>query len=261
MIIGAYQFPLSGNVKQNMEHIHQAVSEVAKQRARLLLLPECALTGYPKDDPKAIDEIDFSQASLAMRELEVLSSEHMLHIICGTVERENNVFYNSALLFAPNQTVRTLYRKRALWGRDLDHFKMGKDDSGIVVIDGFRIGVRICYEIRFPEFFRELYRQKADCAAVLFCDESTEDSLERYDLIRAHLLTRAVENVIPLVCVNTSAQYQSAPSAAIDEDGHIIVELARHTEGLLVYNLEKRQDFSFGATGRKFVSDRLTKEN
>jgi len=260
MIIGAYQFPLSGNVRQNKEHISQAVNEAAKQHVRLLLLPECALTGYPKDDPKTIGEIDFMQVSLAMSELELLSSKHSLYIICGAVERDDDVCYNSALLFAPNQTVRTLYRKRALWGWDLDHFKMGKEDSGIVVIDGFRIGVRICYEIRFPEFFRELYRHQADCAAVLFCDESDEDLPERYDLIRAHLRTRAVENVIPLVCVNTSAQYQSAPSAAIDEDGNIIVELARHKEGLLLYDLKKRQELSFGATGRKLVSDRLTKE-
>lgn len=257
MIIGAYQFPLCGNVLRNLEFIKTAITEAAAKRARLLLLPECALAGYPGEDPKTIEGIDFAAAQDGICEIEALSAAYDISILCGTVERVGETCYNSALLFSPNKHVKTLYRKRALWGWDLDHFSPGADESGIVEIDGFRIGVRICYEIRFPEYFRELFRQQTDCAVVLFCDQSYEDSKERYDLILSHLRTRAVENVFPLVCVNSCADFQTAPSAAIDEDGVLQCELPRHQAGLLLFDLERKETLSFSAQGRKRVSSKL----
>ena len=260
MIIGAYSFPLCGNVQTNLAHIKTAILCAVEKRVKLLLLPECALTGYPGDDPKTTDEIDFQAAQDGVTEIEALSAAHDIAILCGSVERVGESCYNSALFFSPNEHVKTIYRKRALWGWDLDHFSQGDDENGIVEIEGFRIGVRICYEIRFPEYFRELFRQKADCAAVLFCDRSDEDSEARYDLILSHLRTRAVENVFPLVCVNSCSAYQTAPSAAIDEDGVVQCELSRHQAGLLIFDLQRKEKLSFGAQGRKAVSSAMVKQ-
>lgn len=259
MIISAYQFPLCGNVLENLGFIKTAITEAAAKRAKLLLLPECALTGYPGDDPKMIEEIDFAAAQDGICEIEKLSAAYDISILCGTVERVGEICYNSALLFSPGEPAKTLYRKRALWGWDADHFSPGADESGIVEIDGYRIGVRICYEIRFPEYFRELFRQQTDCAVVLFCDQSQEDSKERYDLILSHLRTRAVENVFPLVCVNSCTSFQTAPSAAIDEDGVLQCELQCHQTGLLLFDLERKETLSFGAQGRKQVSSMLVR--
>lgn len=259
MVIGAYSFPLCGDVKKNLEFIKTAILAATEKGARLLLLPECALTGYPGDDPKTVDEIDFQAAHDGVSEIEVLSAAHGIFILCGAVERVEKTCYNSVLFFSPNEHVKTIYRKRALWGWDIDHFAPGDDDSGIVEIEGFRIGVRVCFEIRFPEYFRELFRQKVDCAALLFCDQSDEDSQERYGLIMSHLRTRAVENVFPLVCVNSSAAFQTAPNEAIDEDGVVQCELPRHQAGLLLYDLVKKEKLSFGAQGRKTVSATLVK--
>ncbi|WP_160317140.1 hypothetical protein [Oxobacter pfennigii] len=49
-----------------------------------------------------------------------------------------------------------------------------------------------------------------------FCDVSNEDSMERYDMIKAHLITRAVENVMTVISVNSTSHYQTAPAAVID---------------------------------------------
>ena len=59
------------------------------------------------------------------------------------------------------------YDKRALWGWDRDNFTEGQNE-GIFEIGGITIGVRICFEIRFPEYFRELYKQRTDLNVVLF---------------------------------------------------------------------------------------------
>lgn len=61
--------------------------------------------------------------------------------------------------------------------------------------DDFKIGVRICFEVRFPEYFRELYKADTDFNVVIFYDVANKDDIERYELIKAHLKTRDVENI------------------------------------------------------------------
>ncbi|MEA4938151.1 MAG: carbon-nitrogen hydrolase family protein [Christensenella sp.] len=258
MKVGLFQFVMTDHPIENMTRIRAAVIEAAQQDVELLLLPECALTGYPKADPHTIQMIDFQEAEHVLGELERLATEYALSIVAGTAEFLEGKYYNNAVLAKPGQKAHVIYRKRALWGWDADNFSPGDMEDGVFEIDGFRIGVRICFEVRFPEYFRELYRKKTDCAVVLFCDTSEEDSMERYDLIKSHLRTRAVENVFPVLSVNSSVASQTAPTAVIDPDGTVVSELPRHMEQLLLYELKKQTEESFGARGRRYISDKLT---
>jgi len=254
--IGAYQFPMSGDIERNLEHIKTGIACAVKQDVRLLAFPECALTGYPPQDMKSTADIDFDKVEKSITQLQALAVKHDLYLIIGTIERRQGKCYNSAVILSPNGENIAPYRKRALWGWDLQSFERGADASGVFSADGYRVGVRICYEVRFPEYFRELYREKTDLDIVLFCDKSDEESPERYDLIKAHLLTRAVENVCSVISVNNCAEWQTAPTIAID-DGIVISELLKGNEGLLVYELKDRK-YGFGAKGRKTESDKLT---
>ncbi|MEA4870767.1 Apolipoprotein N-acyltransferase [bioreactor metagenome] len=257
MRIGAYQFAVSGSMEQNLQHFRRAIQQAAEESVRLLAFAECALTGYPGENVQTADAIDLFLLTKYQHEFEELASRHQMHLLFGAVERVDSDCFNSAYWIKPGEQARSIYQKRAIWGWDTENFRAGALDDGVIEIDGFRIGVRICYEVRFPEYFRELYVRRADCAVVLFADRSEPDVPGRYDLILAHLRTRAVENVMQLVSVNDSAIFQTAPTAAIDENGMIVQHLERHKEGLLVYELEKREELSFGATGRRFVSDQL----
>ena len=258
MRIGVYQFTVVNNLCENMIHINSAITEAARNGVELLFLPECALTGYPKES-NTIKEIDFQELKRAIINLEKFATESDLFIVAGTAEYSEGKYYNSAVLVIPGRKTEAIYRKRALWGWDADNFSLGEIDDGVIELNGFRIGVRICFEVRFPEYFRELYRKNVDCAVVLFSDTLEEDSLERYDLIKSHLKTRAIENVIPVLSVNSAAKNQTAPTAAIDQNGAVVSELPRHEEALLIFELEKATQNSFGAKGRKYISDLLTK--
>ena len=258
MRIGAYQFAVSGNIEQNFQHFQKAIRQAAEESVQLLAFPECALTGYPGGDIQSSNEVEHSLLAKSIIQLEELASRYQIHLLFGTAEYAVSDCFNSAYLIEPGEKARSVYRKRALWGWDTENFCAGTINDGVVEIDGFRIGVRICYEVRFPEYFRELYTLRADCALVLFADRSEPDAPDRYSLIQAHLRTRAVENVMQLVSVNNCARFQTAPTMAIDENGTIISELERHVEGLLVFDLVKKDQLSFGATGRRFVSDQLT---
>jgi predicted amidohydrolase len=259
MRIGTYQFTIANDLQKNLTHIKKAIEEASHKGVKLLILPECALTGYPNPESCPINEIDFKQVEFAFDEIGNLTTENDLYIVAGSAEYSEGKYYNSAFLAKPKQKPTLLYRKGALWGWDADNFSPGEDNGGVFEIDGIRIGVRICFEVRFPEYFRELYRENVDCAVVMFCDNSESDMPERYDLIKSHLKTRAVENVFPIVCANNCAESQTAPTAVFDQDGNVLLEAPRHIEQLLVYEFEKNTELSFGARGRKVISNLLVK--
>lgn len=255
MKVGAYQFAVAGNISDNLNTIKSAIIDASKKGIRLLVFPECALTGYPPHDIASSSAVVFDALDTAHQELQTLVDQSNVCLILGTISNEHTEYYNSALILRPKQT-KQFYHKRALWGWDRENFTVGKED-GIFDLDDWKIGVRICFEVRFPEFFRELYRHKTDLNIVLFYDISSIDDIERYDLIKAHLRTRAVENTTPILSVNTICPYQTAPTALYDQSGYALAEVCRNTEGLLVFELEKTEP-NFGERGRIELSDHLT---
>lgn len=254
MRIGLYQFPGSGDMGKNYETIEKAVSQAASHKVRFLAFHECALTGYPPLEVPSVSEVDYAAAMKYKECLRKLSIEHSMYIAAGSIEKEEDRYYNSMLLFSPEGKA-DIYGKRALWGWDRDNFVPGSQ-QGIYEVDGIRMGIRICFEVRFPEFFRELYREKAELCLVSFCDISQKENKERYELIKAHLRTRAVENVFTVLSVNDISSFQTAPTAVIDPNGSVLLEMERNKEGLLIYDYVRSKD-SFGMSGRKEISDRL----
>lgn len=142
-----------------------------------------------------------------------------------------------------------------MWGWDRDNFTVGNNE-GIVQIDDWKIGIRICFEIRFPEFFRELYRKQTDLNVVIFYDVSDHDDIYRYQMIKSHILTRAVENVTYTLTANAISPFQTAPTILCDKSGQVLQELARNEERLLIYDLKKKEN-NFGEAGRKEIADWL----
>lgn len=254
MKIGAYQFAVKGDIKYNFESIKKAILQASNEQVELLVLPECALTGYPPHNIERASEVDFNELTVVSKQLQQMSSEHNIHIVVGSVTKVDEKHYDSAIIFSPNKE-RKLYHKRALWGWDKDNFSV-ENNSGVFELANLKIGIRICYEVRFPEFFRELYARHTDLNIILFYDVADYDDIERYDLIKAHIRTRAVENVCHTLSVNTIKPYQTAPTALFDKSGGIIKELERNAEGLLIYDLVNTQD-TFGEQGRRVISDRL----
>lgn len=254
MKIGAYQFCVTSDIRKNYKTIENAIIKAAEQKVDLLAFPECALTGYPPNDIPTSSVVDFARLESVYVKLQELSNLYNIMLIVGTITVNGNSFYNSAMIFSPYEEKR-VYNKRALWGWDKDNFKIG-EGNGIVEINGWKIGVRICFEVRFPEFFRELYIEQTDLNVILFYDVSDYDNIQRYQMINSHIMTRAVENVTYTLSVNTMSSFQTAPTILFNRSGSTLEEIERNKEGLLMYDLEKKE-MDFGELGRKEVSDWL----
>lgn len=255
MKVAAFQFSASASISDNHKAIKRAIEKAAHNKVRLLVFQECATCGYPPVEIEAIEKINFEILSSYLEEIKDLANRYNMYIALGTIRKENGKYYNSIQLINPRGQLIGTYDKRALWGWDMENFAPGQG-LGVFKIDNIKVGFRICFEVRFPEYFRELFKEQVDLCFVSFCDVLKEDSIERYNRIKAHLITRAMENVITVISVNSTSYYQTAPTAVIDINGNILYEAPRNQEYLIIYDYQKPV-IEFGEKGRLFYSNKL----
>jgi len=248
MKIGAFQFHGSDDIGENLRAIERGIKKSSKENVRLFMTQECAICGYPPIERDKVSSIDFETVANAVGRIKELAVENNMYIGLGTIIPENGKYFNSIALISPNQENPASYSKKALWGWDAENFTRGIS-SGIYTIDELKIGIRICYEVRFPEYFRELFKEEVRIAFVSFCDISSKPDPGRYGIIKSHLVTRAVENAMYVISVNSIAKHQTAPTCLIDPDGNVLTVAPSDREHILTLDLANPKS-NFGREGR-----------
>ena len=154
--------PSPADVAAGLVRIGNAARDAAQQGCQLLLLPEASLTGYNIDLGSA-QQVAQTLDGEAANALTKICREFQIAIAYGFIERFDNSLFNSVQLIDKQGQRRAHYRKTHLWG-DLDRrlFSAGDDLTPVVDIDGWRVGLLICYDIEFPETARRLALEGAE---------------------------------------------------------------------------------------------------
>lgn len=222
----------SDNLERNMLRLEHAIETAVEFGAELLLTPECALSGYASVDRDSNDSLDASTLAACEDHLAGAASSAGIALALGTSTPTEGGWHNSLLWIDPDTGTRTRYHKRALYGEDARYYVPGVDAAGSVVdFRGWRIGLRICFEFRFPEYFRELLLADVDLALVPFCMVGAKGT--KREIATAHLQSRAAENGIFLATANSIRAEQEAPSCVIDPEGNILLQAEWDVEGLI----------------------------
>jgi len=158
--------PKLGEVDRNLERIERAVADAAGAGARLAVLPECAVTGYAFASLDEAMPVARRASAVAVDRLAGLATQHQMTVIGGSLESEGDAVYNVAHLVTPDGR-RFHYRKTHLPFLGVDRFTTpGGDAPSVIDIDGVRVGVLICYDLRFPEAARICGLEGADLIAL-----------------------------------------------------------------------------------------------
>lgn len=254
--VAAFQFVGSHDISKNVSAIERGVKWARASHARLLVTQECALCGYPPLEVESIHQIDLDEQEDALAHLRGLAVQYNLYIAVGHITSTQRQFFNTVTMLTPDTQSFAPYYKRALWGWDADNFTPGSNRAGVYTIDGMKVGVRICYEIRFPEYFRELFLQKVDLVAVPFADVGAPEQVGKREVMWSHLVTRAAENAMYVVTANSLSQTQLVPTCLIDQDGQVITSAPSNEEALIAGAIV-RDTPNFGRTGRILHSQEL----
>jgi predicted amidohydrolase len=196
--VAGVQFnPQIGLVRENRVRILSLMDEVAGQGAKLVVFPECALSGYVFDD---IDEARQASEPVPGPATEAISAtckELDAYAIVGLLEEAGEDVYNSAVLCGPEGLI-GVYRKTHLPFLGVDKLTaLGPDPYRVYETGIGRIGMIICYDMRFPEPARCLALDGADIIAILTNWPTGADTSP--DFVAQ---ARAVENRVFIVAVN-----------------------------------------------------------
>jgi len=231
--------PKLGEKQRNLETCLARLEEAASAGASLLVLPECAIPGYMYESaeealPLAEEIPGPSTEALAeaCRRLDV-------HVVCGLLERDGDLLRNAAVLVGPDGLV-GCYRKTHLPFLGVDRFAAAGDELPVYETPLGRIGVEICYDLRFPEATRTLALKGADIVA-------HPTNFPMAAKIQTELITvaRAAENRIFLLTANRVGKERWGEfcgwSQIVDPYGRRLAEAGETEEALLVAEIEVEQ--------------------
>ena len=209
-----------------------ALLEQAAGQADVLVLPEVWTTGYSLGKVK---ETAVSIDGPLCQKLQALAANTRTTIIAGSMAmaRDGRV-YNATPVWNADGELLTVYEKIHLFSlyHEENIFAPG-EQRALVPVEEWKIGLGICYDLRFPELFRTLAAEGAECLVV-----PAEWPAVRGADWRLLVQARALENQAYLVAVNCVGNFKGAPfyghSMLVGPDGTILAEAGEQEEILLV---------------------------
>ncbi|MGA2401239.1 MAG: carbon-nitrogen family hydrolase [Syntrophobacteraceae bacterium] len=244
IVAGCCQLSIKpGEVQYNCETVERMLSELAAGNCRLAVLPEMWSCSFPypvlremaKETPAILDRMS------------KIAKDKRLVIAGSLPEAQNETIFNTSYLINSTGKIAGKYRKVHLFSlyNEQRYFSEGTSAEVFSTSIG-KIGLMICYDLRFPELARRLAIDGAEiiCVSALW-------PLVRIDHWSLLLRARAVENQLFVIgCNGCGAEEKitwGGASAVISPLGSVVA-LAGPGEQSILGALDKREMSEFRKT-------------
>lgn len=224
-----------GEPQTNLETVRLMAAEAARRGSQLLVLPELWSTGYDLENAAThattLHEGTFAQ----VREMAV---HHQLYILGSCLSLLGQDRYgNTAVLCDPDGEIMASYSKIHLFRlMEEDRYLTAGDRLALVDSEWGKLGLAICYDLRFPELFRTYALGGA--RIVFLPSEWPHPRLAHWQTL---LRARAIENQFYVVGCNRVGRSKDTDffghSCIVDPWGQTIVE-AGEEEMLLTCDVD-----------------------
>lgn len=210
-----------GESEANVERALGAIADAASEGADLVCLPEIFNLGY-----FAFDEYEQGAESLAGPTLSWVADaarEHGVGVLAGSIVEDleassqdgfetpaESGLANTAVFFDRSGERRAVYRKHHLFGYESAEAELlvPGESLGVASFEGCEVGMTTCYDLRFPELYRDLAEMGA--TLVLVPSAWPYPRVEHWQLLPR---ARAVENQLFVATCNGSGVFESEASA------------------------------------------------
>ena len=247
MKIAALQMVSTPDVGRNLDAAAQLIARAAAAGAQLVALPEYfCLMGRRDDDKLAIAEAPGDGP--IQRFLSAQAQQHGLWIVGGTLPLRTGSaqrVHNSSLVFAPDGSLAARYDKMHLFAFDngreqYDEGRVLEAGSQPVALQAgpLRVGLSVCYDLRFPELYRKLMQPPCDLLCVPSAFTYTTGQAHWELLLRA----RAVENQCVVLAPAQGGTHESGRrtwghSMIVDPWGEVLA-LQAEGEGVVLASVD-----------------------
>ena len=236
MRISLIQTESNGTKQENEEKVFIQLQEAVKEKPDIICLSELFLS-WGKD---------FYGGKVKMEEIEEyqnFAKENNVNIILGSVALESNMLNkttNTCFIINRNGTIVGRYDKIHLYKVNKPDFKIDEREDtiagvslGIFELDNIKIGVGICFDLRFPEYFRELTKNGAQIIFLPSHFRKNTGAIAWNVLTRA----RAIENQVYFCAVDQTGEDLCADTKVISYNGEVLKSL-NDEEGILTIDLD-----------------------
>jgi len=185
--------PIWEDKKKNIAKLNNLLNDF-DMNTDVLVFPEMTLTGFTMNSEEHAETND----GISFEFFSSLASKFEKDVFAGIIEKEESKFYNSLVHFDKKGIVKNIYRKihPFSFANEEKYFSAGND---IIVtnIGDVKIGLTVCYDLRFPELYRLYAKEKVD----VILDIANWPSV-RVEHWKHLLKARAIENQCFIVGVN-----------------------------------------------------------
>lgn len=219
-------FDISNN---NLEKIKKYIRHAGKKKADIICFPESCLhkTKTLHFDDKIIKEI---KEECRKNKIWCIITEDL-------ILRKKP--YNISILIDRNGEIKGQYKKIHLWG---DEVKAGRI-SRVFKTDFAKLGIVICWDLRFPELFKKMKKKGAEivfCPAQWCYESKAYDNFHKkleIELLRSLVSARAFENLFFVVLVNPLRDEKDQVSYSAISSPHKILKETIDDESLIVLKI------------------------
>jgi predicted amidohydrolase len=219
--------------ESNLKRIIKLTEAAAIDGAKLVVFPECAVTGYCFESREEAMPYAESVPGPTCEQLTIICRRFEVSIVVGLLERDGERLFNAAVLVGPQGLIGS-YRKVHLPYLGVDRFTTS-GDRGFHVFDtgGLRVGVNICYDLAFPEAARVMALDGADLITLPTNWPPGAECTADYVIN-----TRALENKVYYLGVNrvgTERGFKFIGKSKICDTNGNTLAVAEHTHETTLY--------------------------
>ncbi len=207
-----------GRPEANRERAMEAIKTAAGRGADLVALPEIFNVGYFAFDSYARHAEPLDGETITR--LQEVAIEHEIAVLAGSIVEDleastsagfdtpaDSGYANTSVFIDDEGTNRGVYRKQHLFGYGSAEQELLTPGESLATVEygGFTVGMTTCYDLRFPE----LYRNLVDKGATLILVPSAwpYPRVEHWKLLPQ---ARAVENLCYIATINGSGSFDDA---------------------------------------------------
>ena len=219
--------PQVGELGSNFSKVEKFLSEIAD--SQLIVLPELANSGYNfLDRDHAFSLASKVEKSEYVEMLIETANNRNQYIVSGFHEKDGVELFNTSLFITPKGEIGK-YRKIHLFMNEKQIFSKGNLGLPVFGLDGYKLGMLICFDYLFPEIWRIMGLQGADIIA----HPSNLVTYKAFKVIPA----QAVINRFFIFTTNRIGTERnisfSGRSFMVDPEGDIISKASKDSEEVL----------------------------
>ncbi len=247
--IASCQFSISNKIYENYKWIEKQVIESKLKKADIVHFPECALSGYPGTDFQTMNGFEWDKLHAVTDSIMLLAKNLKIWIVLGSIHQlsDENKPHNSLYVINPEGKIIDRYDKRFCTSGDLKYFSPG-DHFVNFEVNGVNCGLLICYDLRFPELYREYRKSDTDLIFQSFYNARQKKGSIHPLIMPVTSQARAATNYFYMSLTNSSAP-ESWPCYFITPDGLVQNKLTLNEPGILISEVDINRTY-YDASGR-----------